>query len=317
MKQPRGAAGSDLIFFLFFLIVLGVVWALTGGPGRSISHAGPFLNPPFPLGSGTAYTVPIVPISTSNGSQGNNTTSFGDIFARIRGSFGGSVAATSPYSKDISLSTSVTSSNPLQEYVTLRFSSSMSGTATISDWRLTSQANGISVPLGNAAYLPYSGQVNPEVPVAVRPGSTVYVVTGRSPIGASFRTNTCTAYFAQYQSFSPGLNSNDCPRPVDEIKNAASSGFIPTDACVTYVTGLQPCKMVTASVPQTVGGQCQTFITTSLTYSGCVDLHKNDPGFYKDTWYLYLNRDQELFRNTHDQIVLTDENGKVIASATY
>ena len=72
MKNMRGAAGGDLLLFIFFLIILGIVWGLTGGPGRSISLEGPFLNPPFPLGDGSAYNVPFVSIPSSSEISGSN-----------------------------------------------------------------------------------------------------------------------------------------------------------------------------------------------------------------------------------------------------
>jgi len=56
-------AGRDFLLFIFFLVVLGIAWFLTGGPSRTISHSGWFLNgqgveipsvlPAQPLNTGT------------------------------------------------------------------------------------------------------------------------------------------------------------------------------------------------------------------------------------------------------------------------
>lgn len=327
MKYPRGAAGGDLILFIFFIIVLGIVWAVTGGPDRAISREGPFLNPPFPLGSGTAYGVPSVTIPSAGDFESrNNTTSSGDssFLSDLISSFraGGDIAANeekSPYAEHVSLSISnARNTDANKEYVTIKTSRNLSGTLTISDWRIESSVSTLGSKLGGAAYLPFSGQVNTELPVAIGPDTTVYVTTGRAPIGASFRTNTCTGYFAQFQDFEPRLRL-DCPLPEDELaaKIQSGSGFIPSDACIDYVDGLRRCIFTTGGIPQTAGALCQDFVLNDLTYSGCVQLHKNDADFYKNEWRVYLDRDQELWKSKGDRIRLLDEQGKVIDVVSY
>lgn len=322
MKQPRGAAAGDLLFFLFFLIVLGVVWAMTGGPGRNISHAGPFLNLPFPLGNGTAYTVPSVPIPTpqqvQGGSSGGSATtneSLSDIIARLRGSVSGT-KGVSPSAGMVTLSASnAQSTDPKTEYLTLRVSQNQKGSLAVSNWRIESAISLNGTVLGPASYLPISGSVGSEVPVSLAPGATVYLVTGHSPEGESFRKNLCTGYFTNAQSFTPSL-SIECPRGKDELKKAAQGGFIPSEACINYVNGIASCRIGT-KIPTSLESQCLNFISTALTYNGCVTAHKNDSGFYKNEWYIYLDRNQELWRSSNEQIRLLDENGKVVASVSY
>lgn len=324
MKQPRGAAGTDFILFILFLIVLGVVWAVTGGPARDISREGPFLNAPSPLGDGNAYGVPSVNTpefdNKYRGDTGSgNSSFFTDIISRVRSGVDTTDGEEkSPYAEYVSLSiSSARNSDPSQEYVTIKTSRSLSDRITISDWRLESSVTLAGSALGSASYLPFSGQVNTESPVAIGPNTTVYVTTGRAPIGVSFRTNTCTGYFEQFQDFQPRLKL-ECPFPEDEFVAALErDAFIPNAACIDYVDDLNRCIFNINNVPQGIGGACQNFALNDLTYNGCVSLHKNDAEFYKSEWRMYLDRDQELWRSKNERIRLLDENGKVIDVISY
>lgn len=320
MKQPRGAAGGDLIFFIFFLIVLGIVWSLTGGPDRAISIEGPFLNPPFPLGDGNAYRVPGVTIPSISGETREareNESSGSSIFNKIRSGFGEISEEKSPYAGTVFLSRGdAKNSDPNREYLILKTDNDVQGRITLSDWRLESTSSFISVAIGDAAHLPLSGQVNTETPVAVGPNTTMYLVTGRSPIGTSFRSNVCTGYFEQAQDFSPKLRL-DCPLPLDELRGVAGANFVPNDACLDYVEDIRTCEFITTSVPGNVESACQNFITEKLIYNGCVQTHRNEAGFYKDEWRIYLDRDQELWKSSHERIRLLDENGLVVDAVSY
>lgn len=323
MKQPRGSAGADLLFFLFFLIVLGVVWAMTGGPSRDISREGPFLNLPFPLGSGTAYSVPSVSIPMTQGTGGSNGSlprtneTLSDIIARLRGNVTGGTKEISPHAASTTLSAaSARNTNPKTEYITIKFSKDLRGQVGISNWRIESAVTALGTTLGPASYLPLSNTGSSEVPVSASANTMVYVITGRSPTGESFRKNLCTGYFTNSQTFTPSLEK-ECPRPSDELKKAATIGFIPSDACIAYVNRLTTCQLVSTGFPANIEGECQNFIATSLTYNGCVSAHKNDAGFYKNEWYIYLDRDQELWKSKNEQIRLLDENGKVVATTSY
>jgi len=322
MKYSRGAAGNDFFFFIFFIIVLGIVWGLTGGPDRSISREGPFLNPPFPLGDGTAYNVPGVSIPSVNtseqaGSQREDSGGISGIISRIRGGVSNSSEKQSPYAGMVSLSVGrAKDSDENKEYVTLKTSKSVEGRITISDWRIESTVSLIGTTLGGAAYLPYSGQVNQETPLALGPNTTVYVVSGRSPIGASFRVNSCTGYFAQFQEFNPDLKK-ECPSAEIELETSINADFVPNESCLNFVEDIDRCELTLTSVPVEVGGACQDFIFNELTYNGCVQSHKSDPDFYKNEWRVYLDRDQELWKSSNERIRLLDENGLVVDAITY
>ena len=327
MKTPRGiSALGTFLFFIIFLVALGALWVGTGGPSRSISHSSPFLRGPTVPGvsaGGTISTGGSIEADTSGGGSGSNSgssqtnsRSLLDYFFNYKNGVGGANDAASPYANDISLSSgNAQSENPDTEYVEIRTSSDLAKPVTITGWALESKTLSIRASIGSAAQIPISGQVNNDYPITLGPDSVVYISTGRSPNGGSFRINKCTGYFGQFQNFTPQLE-NSCPNPYDEALRNPQKTAGNTD-CIDFINNLRECELYTGAIPPSAGSSCQDFIQNDLTYNGCVALHRNDPDFFKNEWRVYLNRQQELWQNNHDQIRLLDENGNLIASYTY
>ncbi len=304
MKQPRGGAAGDLMFFIFFIIVLGIVWALTGGPERSISTSGPFLSPPF--GERSSDGIPSVDIP-DQGTRDNPLNAFTNPFA-------GLTEKKSPYASAIRLSAGrARSAGADEEYVRIESTDDLAAPVNISSWKLVSSETQYEATLGEASPLPYSGRVNDQYVVMLPAESTVYVVTGRSPIGTSFRTNVCTGYFTQFQDFEPGLDKK-CPLAEDEL---AERGLAVSEECKAYVEDINRCTLTTGTVPGNLGEVCRDFILNDLTYAGCVARHQDEPGFYNNEWRLYLNRTSELWKNANERIRLVDESGLLIDSVSY
>jgi hypothetical protein len=191
----------------------------------------------------------------------------------------------------------------------------MSGSLTISGWSLENVSTGVAVPIGNAAQIPFLGQVNYESPISIGPGSTVIVTTGQPPNGTSFRVNECTGYFKQFQTFTPSL-SYECPRPDDELLLHPDT-LAGDEACRKYVDTLSQCTFAINALPPGLSSECQDFILNDLSYNGCIDGHRDDPTFYRNEWRVFLSRSQELWNNDHGVIRLLDENGKLVAQASY
>jgi hypothetical protein len=314
-----GALGT-LIAFILFLVFLGILWATTGGPERPISHAGPFLKPPrapsvdLSVGAVQGSTFEADPAQVED-VKIEGESLLNHFFNSPRGTESAK-AEESPYAKSVRLSReSSTNSSPNDEYILIETMSTLAQNITITGWTLESRTTGIKAPLGSAAQVALLGGVSTESPVSVGPSARIYVTTGRSPIGSSFRLNACTGYFEQHQNFNPGLERN-CPNPRDEaLRNPQKTGT--NVACIDFIDRLSSCNVYTASIPYEVGTQCRDFILNDLTYTGCVAAHRNDPGFYRNEWRLFLNRQQELWNNSHEQIRLLDENGKLVGSVTY
>ena len=307
-------ASRDFFLVIALLVGLGVAWFYTGGPERSLSRSGPLLNQPG-VGSGQAYTVPGVAMNRASSTRSSDTEKDSAVWNNFTNYLGSFNEERSPYAAYVTLERGRADSGYAEEHVIIRVSKSSPQKITLSDWKLDSTMSQLSVRLGSASALPFAGQVNSEETVAVNPGSVVYVSTGRSPTGVGFRTNTCTGYFEQFQDFTPRLKL-ECPRPDDEASRLLSQGGY-TEECEDYVGNINRCEVTFSSVPGNVGGACYNFIQNDLTYNACVNAHKNEPGFYKDEWRLFLKRDQALWRDRAERIRLLDENNKVVGVVSY
>lgn len=317
---------KELLLFFVFIIGLGIVWAYTGGPDRAISRDGWFISPLVNTDNPRASNVPYVPIpgrddtpreETPDAPKEEERGGLFDFLTRFRAGVGASQEEASPYAGMVELSQGrARSTTSDEEYIILRTDRNLETPLTISGWRIESSATGQGVDLPQGVSLPFLGQVNVELPISVSKDMTVYLITGRSPVGVSFRTNLCTGYFAQFQDYTPRLKE-ECPRPEDELYESASVQFVPNEACVNFVDRIDRCTFTQTAIPVAVGNQCQSFILETLSYSGCIEEHRRESNFYKNEWYVYLSRDQELWRNSPERIVLLDENGKVVDALTY
>lgn len=320
---------KELVVFIIFIIALGVIWSMTGGPDRAISREGWFLSPQFNSEGSRSSGLPYVELTTTPTTVTNTTDevdrpahqersgSAWDFLTRFRAGTGDIEEEVSPHSGSVTLSVgSARSSDPNSEYIIIRTDRNLSAPVTISGWRLESTATGLGATIGQGAPLPFVGQINTEFPISLGANITAYVTTGRSPIGTSFRTNMCTGYIQQFQSFSPRL-STSCPRPMDELYNSAGINFVPNEECVRFVERIPRCTFTQTQIPGNVGSQCQTFILETLTYNGCMNNHRNKADFYGNEWRIYLARDQALWRSSTERIRLLDENGKVVDAVTY
>ncbi len=318
-----GNAKIDLLVVILLLFALGVAWVWTGGPSRTISHQGAFLSLPAPFGKGSGIIVPQFNLS---GAQTSSSTTSGtpqssqqtDTQTASTGVLGGITDPTrSPYAESVRIQIgNAQASDVGQEYIVIQTSKAQSADVTMTGWTLESTANNVRVSIPQAAAIPYLGNMNSSGPVTVGAGSDVVVTTGHAPNGTSFRVNMCTGYFGQYQNFVPPL-PRQCPMPTDEAARfpQKTSG---NQACTNFIRGLSQCSLAgNTTLPGNIGSSCQDFVLNNLSYNGCVATHQTDPNFYRNEWRIFLNRDQELWQNTHDRILLLDENGKLISSVSY
>ena len=303
---------QDLLIVVLLMAALGVAWYYTGGYGNELSQSGPIFKMPK-IGAGGTIPVFSVPgVQLNNVPNTNDVEPQGTTITNYIGTF---TEEKSPYAQYVSLEESNARSGVESEYLTLRVAYNAPQKITISGWRVDSTATGYTVSLPLGAELPFLGSVNSTGPVSLSQGQAVYIVTGRSPNGTSFRTNMCTGYFEQFQNFTPPL-SIECPSPQSESEAYFTPGSL-TDECYDIVRSLGRCTLVLQSIPASAGTACEQFISNNLSYNGCITKHKNDPKFYRDTWYLFLNRDQELWRSRSERIRLLDENGKVVDTVSY
>lgn len=207
------------------------------------------------------------------------------------------------------------SSDPKNEYVEISVSQDAGAPVNISGWTLLSDATSNTVVIPKGTEVPTSGVVNATQDIVLTPGKRAIIVSGSSPIGASFRENKCIGYFSTFQQFSPSLPQN-CPTPSDELSTYYGAGYIRDVACIEAVNKLPRCQ-VTLSPPANLSGVCQNFMIQYLNYNGCVGAHQNDADFRGDVWRVYLNRTTPLWRTRYEIVKLLDANGKTVDAFGY
>lgn len=289
MRDPL----DDVKWIIGIMILLWFVWFFTGGPARQASQGGPFIKPPSPLDSGETYgSLPSLNNGISRLSELDLSFFKDQIF--LRSTSGGK------------------ESLPDKEYIEIKASGRNEKPVFITGWTLEN-ARGIRLPIGNASPLPYLSQINRENPLFLDRDDSAYIVTGRSPIGVSFRVNSCSGYLEQFQDFSPPLKLA-CPSPLDEIDRAT---FNLDQACADYINQIPRCTTNTGSLPSALSPSCTSFINSQINYNSCVETHKNDSRFYQPEWRLFLKQTSEFWNNTKETVRLIDHGGKLVDLMTY
>src|SRR3989344_7597216 len=199
------------------------------------------------------------------------------------------------------------------EYVTLRADSDLKEKIRLTGLVLKSAVTGVKVEIGQGVYLYFSGVINSAQDIFVGQSETIYIVTGRSPLGISFRTNKCLGYLAKNQNFNPALYGN-CPAIRNEPLPKAPNNL--NDRCLDYIENYPPCTTFTTGKLE-LSPECNNFLIEKTNYSYCVQNHKNDLDFYVADWRIYLSRDETLWKSKRETIELLDQNGKLIDSVSY
>ena len=220
----------------------------------------------------------------------------------------------SPYKGKIKIAYVNRSNDPSYEYITLRMDTGDTP-IKINGWMIKSLSSGnlVTIPKGTKLYFEKTN--NSEEDVYVSSGDVVYILTGRSPLGIGFKTNKCSGYLSQFQNFIPYLYTS-CPIPRNE--NLSSIPAISyNDACLDYIESYPSCRIKTENLPANWSFECKKFIEEKIGYPNCVNLHKNDKNFYLREWRLYLNRNSILWKNRREDIVLYDNQGKIVSEIKY
>lgn len=316
--EGRGTGVEDILLILVILGGLAIAWFVSGGPTRtSTEKEGPFLLSPVEIGSPSPLS-PLVDLR-DEGYRGEIESASNDV-ARINDEL---AKAGDPGERSalygtvvIAQSTSgVGSGSADGEYLTLRAAAKNSGPISISGWSLRSAMTGRSATLPRGTRVPVTGSVNDEEPIVLSPGEEAIVVSGRSPIGVSFRENRCTGYLSQFQSFSPSLDSQ-CPRPEAEV-SFAQTNIGNDNRCLDYLESMSRCRIDTTPLPLELSQECRGFITTHVTYNGCVANHRNEPSFLGKTWRVFLRYEQPLWKERREVVKLLDEQGKTVDVFVY
>jgi hypothetical protein len=233
---------------------------------------------------------------------------------------------TSPYVGMINIKSVKRSSknDPNDEYIILEASKDAPDGMFLDDFKIRSLVTGQVVGIPDAVYLPFTNDLNYKQPVRVAPKARYYIISGKSPLGYSFRTNKCIGYLSQFQKFRPSLKQN-CPKAIDEKLPEAPNQL--NDNCLDYLNSMSSCKIhvYKSSDPVVIARdkfsklsiECQRFIEEKTGYSNCIKLHRNDSDFYTEDWRIYLNRGTTNWKKKREIIQLLDQNDKVVSQYSY
>lgn len=313
----------DAWFFIGVFVFIFLIWIATGGPIHPLAFSGPRLAQPEELGGGTYLSLPRAPFmigdsnvslpgSTGGGAVGGSNVSVPSLIS------GTAFGAISPYRGLVSMNHYVSgagAADPQNEYIEINVSQSARTPINLSGWTLRSDATGASAIIPKGTEIPISGTINASEDLLLPAGMRAIVISGRSPIGASFRENKCIGYFSNFQKFYPTLPQN-CPPASDELESFYGSGYVSDAVCINYVNKLPRCE-VALSPPATVSGACQDFMVKYLNYNGCMEAHQQDIDFKGDAWRVYLNRSNAMWRSRHEIVKLLDASGKTVDAFGY
>ncbi len=312
----------DAWFFVGVFVFIFLIWIATGGPLHPIAFTGPSLVQPAELGGGTYLQLPRAPfkIGSSNVSlQGSSSNNSGGSGTLIPSLVGGTVfGAPSPYRDIVRMShyvSSAGSSDPGNEYIEISIAQNAGVPVDLSGWVLSSDATGNTARIPKGTEIPLSGVVNATEDIVLAPGTRAVLISGQSPIGASFRENKCIGYFSTFQKFSPSLPQN-CPVPSDELLSFYGPAYIRDSSCIDEMNKISRCQVM-LSPRGGLSNACQNFMVKYLNYNGCVDAHRNDTDFIGNTWRIYLGRTNSMWRTRNEIVKLLDINGKTVDAFSY
>jgi hypothetical protein len=206
-------------------------------------------------------------------------------------------------------------STPSQEYIVIQMSNYSTSTIPITGWTLKSLRTGNVVNIPKAAYLIFAGSVSTEDNIVLTGGDVVYVNTGTSPNGYSFKANKCSGYMSQFQNYTPYFSTN-CPAPRNEDLSSIPD-TINNEKCYDFIESYPTCRIQTDPLPLGLSSECQNFIYNKINYGSCVKAHQYDKDFYLHEWRVFLRRGDTLWRDRRENIVLYDNLGKVVDTLTY
>ncbi len=214
----------------------------------------------------------------------------------------------------ITAPTGVKETYPEKEYIEIDVVQPNLSSTDSTYWTLQN-SRGQTVPLGPVSKLPLLGKVNATGPLSIQAGDHLTISTGRSPIGVSFRVNSCMPYLEQFQDFIPPL-TGQCPGIYDIEYDTDIYESLDRN-CHVIIRNIPRCSANTVPFPAGTTASCKAFIESNMNYNGCVAANKNTSDFYLPEWRIFLGKDAEFWASTKDTITLQDNKGRIIDAIKY
>lgn len=182
---------------------------------------------------------------------------------------------------------------------------------SVSGWKLKGNTGFTAeVPKGVGDY--NSAGFAQDEDIVLKPGDTLYIYTTRPSFIKNIRLNKCVGYLNNHFRVSPTFPSL-CPSVMSKEDYVTFSG-----KCQAFLSSLRNCAEPNeASFGQPgVTPQCVAFAQERLGYGQCYKNHRQDSDFFSDTWHAWITTPLS-FDITHDRILLTDKDGKVVDAYIY
>lgn len=215
----------------------------------------------------------------------------------------------SPFQKKIVIiALSGTSAKPASEQLILE-NKSKGESISVTGFRIeNSRGESVVVPKGHE--LPgFSAVANDDI--VLRPGDRAVITLGKQERQINFRENLCTGYFDEFSRFSPSL-AHRCTQP--DLTRA----FELSDRCIKFLESVSSCRMPdSAKLSALFDNRCSEFAQAHFNYNGCVRDFRSRPDFYSRRWLIWMQRDQEFFRNAIERVILRDQQGRIVDERGY
>lgn len=293
-------------FLIGIILLFFALWLVGGGPNRPISFQGPYLTPITTTGdTADAY---------GGERQARSPGLLGDLLGDGGTQISTGNASAQRGSVTLERSTSgARASDPEEEYVTIRLSSSAQSGVSVTGWQLKSEVSGASLIIPSGVEVLRMGSVNQASAIMLAPGEDAVITTGRSPAGSSFQENICTGYLDQFQAYTPSLESS-CPVPLAEFDDYFENEG--DEECENFVRSIDYCS-TDVDMPSEVSSTCERFVEERLTYTGCVRAHEKDADFSIPVWRVFAGGRTTLWGDDRDVIQLIDASGKIVDVLSY
>ncbi len=223
----------------------------------------------------------------------------------------------SPFKDKVRISTVVRSGErPEDEHVIIRFGGFFSGSSqerpiNVTGWTIGSQRS--SAPIPRAFNIPEIDAA--EQDILLPPGGEVIILTGTPSYQRNFRENQCVGYFNETHSFTPSL-SNSCVDDNPDRSMLLARGF--NGACIDAIRAIPACRIPKGPFQAAViKPECIDYMNQNFSYVGCVRNFRDRRDFLKNTWRVFLGRNQKLFDSRHDRVTLRDRQGLLVDEFEY
>lgn len=312
-----------IVWFIGFMALIVIAWLAVGGPNNPRARQGVFINPIIEdytaSGYGPSYLyrgdslrkaqIELPPPIFDVTKFGDRVTDLTDKIKEVE------TIRKSPITSRafvIDGYSGAQAQDVQKEHIRIVASLRNGSLIEVSGFALGSSITNNEAILPNGSYLPIIGTIFDLKPISIVPGEHMIVTTGKSPIGGSFKVNSCSGYLGQFQTYTPEIKK-ECPRPETDFDLSG----LKDSTCRNFLKTLPQCESFVGVVPSDLSATCKQFVENRINYNSCVTAHKNDTDFYRNEWRVFLGKTKELWKQSGEIIRFVDLNKNLIDAVTY